>query len=161
MRDKTADIAIGLVFLVGGVGIAVHATGLRSMPGTLVGSGLVPTITGACMAFAGLLLAAGQFLRGRPPSSSASPPSSPSRARARGADTWGYPLAILALLVGFVALMPFAGFVVSGILFTTGVARLGGAGWIGAAVAAVVLTIALNAVFVHALGVPLPRGMFG
>ncbi len=153
MRDHTADIAIGLVFLVGGVGIVAHATGLRSMPGTLVGSGLVPTITGVCMAVAGLLLAAGHIVRGR---ALAQP-----KAKQNGAGTWGYSLAILALLVGFLALMPFAGFLVSGILFTAAVARLGGAGWIGATVSAVALTCTLNIVFVHALGVPLPRGMFG
>lgn len=151
MRDTTGDIAIGLAFLAGGVGIVAHASGLRSMPGTVVGSGLVPTITGASMAIAGLLLAVAPLLRARPAATE----------KRSGPIEWGYPLAVLALLSGFMLLMPFLGFVASGILFTGAIARLGGAGWIGAAVSAVVLTIVLNAVFVHALGVPLPRGMFG
>lgn len=149
-KGALADIVIGLVFSAGGVGIIVHASGLRNMPGTMIGSGLFPTITGALMALFGLALTAEAFF------GKSGDPSIPETRR-----QIGYSLIVLVGLVGLILLTPVIGFLIAGAIFATGVARAGGAGWIGSVLCGVGLTLALYFIFVHGLGVPLPRGPLG
>lgn len=150
-----SEVAIGLAFAAGGVGICLHAAGLRSMPGMVVGSGLFPTITGACMILFGLVLAAGALLAGRVPAPAT------SAAPGRSGFFSLYSLAVLALLIALTTAMPPVGFILSGMVFTAAVTRLGGAGWIGSLVFAAAITLALYYVFVFGLRVQLPRGLWG
>lgn len=156
-----SEIAIGLAFAAGGVGICFHAAGLRSMPGMAVGSGLFPMITGVGMGLFGLILAASAYAGAAPRESVDS---------LAGGDTGPhrsirflpvYSLAVLAALIVLTLAMPAAGFIPCSIAFTLIAARLGGAGWIGSAVFAVAITLILYGVFVHGLRVQLPRGMWG
>ena len=149
---KRADIALGLVFAALGAGIAVVASDLPTMGKFAVGPGLFPTITGAGMVTFGLALAIGGFL---------ARPAAAERPATTGPMLRWDVAAILATLVALVLLMPSVGFLVAGSVFTAGAARLGGAGWIGSAIFGVLATVALYAVFVHALGVPLPHGLLG
>ncbi len=156
-RTKASEIAIGLVFAAGGLGICLEAAGLRSMPGMMVGSGLFPMITGALMGLFGLVLAGAALLRPAPAPKSATETAIET---ARG-PLQAYSIAVLAGLIALTALMPAAGFLLAGALFTGFAARLGGAGWIGSAVFAVLLTGVLYWVFVYGLRVQLPRGLWG
>lgn len=152
-RGRFGDLAIGLVFTLGGVGVVVHAAGLRSMPGTIVGSGLFPTITGALMAgFGGLLVIQSLVSRSR---------SAAAASSLRDRASIVYSLSVLAGLIVLTALLPALGFVIASAILTTGLARFGGAPWVGSALCGAGLTIILYAVFVHGLGVPLPRGPLG
>ncbi|GAB5375608.1 MAG: tripartite tricarboxylate transporter TctB family protein [Acuticoccus sp.] len=150
-RVNRGDLTLGLVFMGLGVGIAVKAADLPSMGKIGVGSGLFPTITGVGMVIFGLVLAVGAVL---------------SRGRADG----GLPaapmvrwdvLVVLGLLAGLVVLMPPVGFLVTGTVFGALAARLGGAPWLGAILFGAGATAVLYTVFVHGLGVPLPRGILG
>ncbi len=164
MTKRISDIAIGLVFAAGGVGICAHAAGLRSMPGMMVGSGLFPMITGIGMIVFGLFLSASAFLglRGVVAEPAAedilSNENEPGR---RFLSLTGYSALVLAGLVAATFFIPSVGFMLCGIVFTTIVARLGGAGWIGSVIFAVVATLILYIVFVYGLRVPLPRGLWG
>ncbi len=154
MRVKRpADLVLGLVFAALGVGIIAHASGLRSMPGTGVGSGLFPTITGAGMVVFGLVLAAGGLVRAAAVAEASDPPPI--------AVDWPYAAAVLGGLVAAVVLMPTVGFLITMAIFGTAIGRLGGAGWLTAGLFSTALSAALAAVFVHGLGVPLPRGLLG
>jgi small-conductance mechanosensitive channel len=156
-KTKASEIAIGLVFAAGGLGICLGAAGLRSMPGMVVGSGLFPMITGALMGLFGLVLALAALLR---PAAARPEPVAEAAEAARG-PVQLYSVAVLAGLIALTALMPAAGFLLGAALFTGFAARLGGAGWIGSAVFAVLLTAVLYWVFVYGLRVQLPRGLWG
>ena len=149
-RVKRGDLVLGLVFAGLGAGIALQASGLPTMGKLPVGPGLFPTITGVGMVVFGLALAIGAVL---------------SRQGAIESVAEGGPMlrldvaVVLALLAALVVLMPHVGFLVAGTVFAAGAARLGGAPWIGAILFGAIATAGLYAVFVHALGVPLPRGV--
>ncbi len=151
IRVNRGDLALGLAFAVLGAGIAIKAAELPTMGKLPVGSGMFPTITGIGMVVFGLVLAVGALLPAR--GGQASLPSGPML-------RWDVVI-VLALLAALVLVMPTVGFLVAGTVFAAGAARLGGAGWIGATVFGVLATGALYTVFVHALGVPLPRGILG
>lgn len=152
-RVNRGDLALGLVFAGLGGGIIVVASGLPSMGKIGVGSGLFPTITGGGMVVFGLVLALGA-LRSAGRNGPADGLPTPKMLR------WDV-LAILALLAALVLAMPSAGFLVTGAVFAAGAARLGGAPWLGSVLFGIVATVGLYAVFVHALSVPLPRGILG
>jgi len=160
---RFSDIAIGLVFAAGGVGICVHAAGLRSMPGMMVGSGLFPMITGGAMIFFGLILAAGAALGLR--GATAEPPLEAEigapKPQSRPALLSGYSALVLAGLVATAFLIPGVGFMLCGIVFTAVVARLGGASMAGSLLFAAVATALLYLIFVYGLRVPLPHGLWG
>jgi hypothetical protein len=64
-------------------------------------------------------------------------------------------------LVGFTVLMPWVGFPVVAFLFVAILLkRLGGGGWTGAVIAAVVSAGLSYYLFAVVLAVPLPRGIF-
>ncbi|MCR8725203.1 tripartite tricarboxylate transporter TctB family protein [Frigidibacter sp. ROC022] len=152
-----SDLLIGLAFTAGGLGICYQAAGLRPMPGMVVGSGLFPTITGAAMCLFGLVLAVESLLR---PSEGgdAAPGAGPDRRRG------ALPLYSVLVLVGLAllgALLPSVGFILCGVVFTALVTRLGGAGWTGSLVFALIATFGLYYVFVYGLRVPLPHGLWG
>ncbi len=153
--NSYGELVIGLAFALGGVGIYVHAAGLRSMPGMAVGSGLFPKITGALMVLFGLMLAwsAARVLRRET--------GSRSDIAGTGIALSGYSIAVFVGLIVLTAILPTTGFLLGGIVFTALVCRLGGAGWIGSALFGLGMTFALYAVFVHGLGVQLPRGLLG
>ncbi|WMS44654.1 tripartite tricarboxylate transporter TctB family protein [Acuticoccus sp. MNP-M23] len=146
---KRGDLVLGLVFAGLGGAIVMEAAGLPKMGNVGVGSGLFPTITGAGMVVFGLVLAIGAVF--------AVP--MPGKAIPRPKMLRWDVVAVLVLLAAMVLLLPVAGFLVAGAVFATGVARLGGAPWIGALLFGVIATLLLYTVFVHALGVPLPRGL--
>jgi len=148
-RVNRGDAALGLVFAGLGAGIAVKAADLPSMGQVGVGSGLFPTITGLGMIVFGLGLAIGSMVSRQSPEDRV-----PRTAMLR----WDV-VAVLAMLAALVALMPLAGFLVTGTVFAALAARLGGAPWLGAFIFGVLASVVLYAVFVHALGVPLPRGL--
>ena len=152
-RVKRGDLVLGLAFAGLGAGIAFHASGLPTMGKLPVGPGLFPTITGAGMVVFGLALAIGAVI---------SRPAGSVEEAATGGPMLRLDVAlILAMLVALVFAMPHVGFLVAGTVFAAGAARLGGAGWIGSVLFGALASAALYAVFVHALGVPLPRGILG
>ena len=152
-RRNLPDVLVGLVFAALGVGIIVTASGLRTLPGMAVGSGFFPTITGAGMILFGLALSAQSLV---PAGADEEEETSQG-----GRFVSAYSLLVLAALAILLIVMPAAGFIATGIVFSLTIARLGGAGWIGSLVFAVVTTLGLYAVFVHGLRVPLPRGVLG
>jgi putative tricarboxylic transport membrane protein len=161
MRSRNlSDTVIGLVFAGLGVGIIIAASGLRTLPGMAVGSGLFPIITGGGMIFFGLLLAVQALFF---------PTLDEVTAAEGGDEDWAatglwvsaYALLTLASLAALMIVMPRAGFIATGVVFATIIARLGGARWWTAGLFAVAVTVALYAVFVHGLRVPLPRGLLG
>lgn len=78
-----------------------------------------------------------------------------------GADRWRL-LGLVGLLFGFFLVLPWLGQVVSGAIFSLLLMRLlSNLGWLRIAVYAVVLSVAMDLVFVRLLGVPLPRGVLG
>lgn len=158
---SNGDIVIGLAFAIGGVGIISHASGLRTMPGMAVGSGLFPTITGALMILFGLVLAGGTLLRRMKAAPSANADTTTEIEGAGGLALSVYSLAVLAGLIALTLLVPTIGFLIGGTVFSATVCRLGGAGWIGSVLFGLALTGALYFVFVQGLGVQLPRGFWG
>lgn len=116
----------------------------------------MPTITGGLMVVFGLLLARSAYATRHEPRVPTPDPGEAARYR-----RFLFPLAVLAAVVAVTLLLPVLGFVIAGTLFAAAVARLGGAGWIGSGVSAVILSLVLYFVFVHGLGVPLPRGPLG
>jgi hypothetical protein len=73
----------------------------------------------------------------------------------------GRVVATVTGLVGFCLLMPWIGYPVCALLFVALLLRrLGGAGWIGAVVTAVLSAIVSYYAFAVLLGVPLPAGPF-
>jgi putative tricarboxylic transport membrane protein len=155
-----SDTVIGLVFAGLGVGIIIAASGLRTLPGMAVSSGLFPIITGGGMIFFGLLLAVQALLFSNLADAATGETDDGEPAMA---GTWisAYTLLTLASLAALIIAMPRAGFIATGVVFATVIARLGGARWWTAALFAAMVTIALYVVFVHGLRVPLPRGMLG
>ena len=153
--NSYGELVIGLAFALGGVGIFIHAAGLRSMPGMAVGSGLFPKITGVLMVLFGLMLAV-TAARGLLRNS-----GSLSESGGPGIALSGYSIIVFLGLIVLTAILPSIGFLLGGIVFTALVCRLGGAGWIGSALFGIGMTVALYAVFVHGLGVQLPRGVLG
>lgn len=159
--SRLVDGAIGLVFAGLGAGIIAGAANMPGLPGMAAGSGFFPTITGAGMVLFGLLLSfQGFFLSGTQESVVT---TGRDKAPAEGTTSFisWYRLLVLAALAILIAAMPFVGFIVTGVVFATTIARLGGAGWAGATLFALTATLGLYAVFVHGLHVPLPRGIMG
>lgn len=154
-RRNLPDIFVGLIFAALGVGIIVTASGLRTLPGMAVGSGFFPTITGAGMILFGLALSAQSLVPAQVDEEEEA--ADPDERRFVSA----YSLFALAALAVLLLVMPAAGFIATGIVFALAMARLGGAGWIGSLVFAVVMTLGLYFVFVYGLRVPLPRGVLG
>ncbi len=146
---KRGDLALGLAFAALGAGIAVEAAGLPTMGNIGVGSGLFPTITGGGMVVFGLILAVGALF----------PRPMPGMVIPRVKMLRWDVAAVLALLAAMIVLLPVAGFLVAGFVFAAAVARIGGARLLGAVLFGAISTLLLYAVFVHALGVPLPRGL--
>jgi putative tricarboxylic transport membrane protein len=71
-------------------------------------------------------------------------------------------LALLALLVLYVALLPWLGFPIATLLFALPIVRsLGSTSWPRALLTAAVIAGACHVVFKHWLGMPLPAGVLG
>lgn len=149
-----ADVLIGVAFALAGGFVAIHSTSIRSIPGLPVGPGLFPAVTGIAMAVFGLVLAVqGWFSREVPPPKAAHAP-------AGLLDRLFIPILLVSL--GLVILvMPWLGFIITGTLFAVLVVLLCGGGWIGALLFSPAATVVIYMVFVHALRVPLPRGLLG
>ena len=115
------------------------------------GPGFFPVGVGVflCLAAAGLT---GTLVRG--PRAVAAGPGVPPDARARVATT------VLGL-AGFCLLLPWLGYPVCAFLFVGLVLRrLGGGGWPGVVITAVLSALVSHYLFGVLLGVPLPRGPF-
>jgi putative tricarboxylic transport membrane protein len=70
-------------------------------------------------------------------------------------------LAVLALLVLYVALLPSLGFLLATLLFALPLVRaLGAMSWPLTLVTAAAIALACHVVFKHWLGMPLPSGLF-
>jgi putative tricarboxylic transport membrane protein len=96
----------------------------------------------------------------------------PARAAAPGAGqdvpAWPDPAGwrrvgfALAVLAGYVAVLPVAGFLVATALFALVLLRLlGGYGWPATLAGAAAIAVVGEVVFSHWLGMPLPRGPLG
>lgn len=153
-KRNLSDAVIGLLFAGLGTGIIVAASGLRTLPGMAVGSGLFPTITGAGMIIFGLVLAAQALFSG--PGNGAEADESENTGFLSS-----YAVGMLVALAVLIVAMPRAGFMATGVVFAALIARMGGARWAGAVIFAAMATVGLYAVFVYGLRVPLPRGVLG
>lgn len=153
------EVAIGLAFAAGGVGICVHASGLRDMPGSMAGPGLFPSLTGAGMMLFGVMLVASALLKARRSGPGGGGTSAAPADATASLALSGYSLAILAGVIALSATLPSLGFPAAATVFTAVVCRLGGASWRGGAIFGLALTAILYVAFVHGLGVQLPRGV--
>lgn len=162
---RPRDLLVGLAFAALGAFVVVEAAGLPSMPGMGVGSGLFPTITGAGMIVFGLLLALEGFI----PRAVATPAESVRPEADAGGEGDAPPApapldvpfaaVVLSGLVLVILLVAPVGFLLTVAVYGAVVARVGGAGLVGAVLFGAVTSAGLYAVFVHGLGVPLPRGL--
>lgn len=121
------EVAIGLAFAAGGVGICVHASGLRDMPGSMAGPGLFPSLTGAGMMLFGVMLVASALLKARRSGPGGGGTSAAPADATASLALSGYSLAILAGVIALSATLPSLGFPAAATVFTAVVCRLGGA----------------------------------
>lgn len=113
------------------------------------GAGFFPVAVGVFLCAAATTVLVAGFRR----AAAAAAPLEPD-ARARVVVT-------AAALVGFCLLVPWLGYPVCALVFVAVLLRrLGGSGWIGALVTAVLSALLSYYVFAVTLGVPLPRGFW-
>lgn len=166
MRPKNlSDTLLGAVFAIGGAVIVLNAQGLSVMPGLPVGPGLVPTITGSGMVIFGAVLAwQGWFAPAHElvgvPEEVADLSDGPAPAGRSWLDAWFIPLLLLAT-VAVIPLMPVLGFLVTGTIYTALVVVMCGGSLLRALIFSPVAAVAVYAVFLYGLQVPLPRGILG
>lgn len=151
-----ADLIIGLMFAGLGSAIFIIASGFRTLPGMVVGSGLFPSITGATMIAFGLLLALTAARSARRRATAAAPETKGERQSLLTAPA----LAVIAALVALIFVMPAAGFPATGFVFSVFLVRLGGGSWPGALTFSAAATAAIFTIFTYGLRVPLPGGPF-
>ncbi|HUG61920.1 MAG TPA: tripartite tricarboxylate transporter TctB family protein [Methylomirabilota bacterium] len=158
-RHALPDLSLGLVFLAFGLFIVVQAMGFRDMPSLPVGPKLFPTITGSAMAFFGAILALQAWFGLAEIDDRMVDDSEPQSAEGR----WSVPFipGLLSTIGLAIVAMPWLGFLITGTILTALLVRLGGGGWIAAAVFSPFATLAVYGLFVYGLRVPLPHGLLG
>ncbi|MBO6921966.1 tripartite tricarboxylate transporter TctB family protein [Boseongicola sp. H5] len=164
-QARAADTIIGLAFVALGSGIIFVASGFRTLPGMVVGSGLFPTVTGAAMILFGLVMALEAARMAR----RFDPPGDSRATHEVGSDTptedtpplfYRYTIAVTLALSALIVAMPVIGFLATGFAFTVFAVKLGGGSWIGAILFSAIAVVSLYFVFTQGLRVPLPRGPF-
>lgn len=159
--SNPGDFAIGIAFLAGGVAIALVASGYPVVPGTIVGAGLFPLITGVAMAVFGGVLAL-QALRGDPRNLAVEATEDDSAGLAANPPLLnGFALGVVVIIGLATVLMQPLGFIPAGILVSVASIRLSGGSWLSAIIFSPIATLLLFFIFVYAFGVPLPRGILG
>ena len=144
-RLRRADAALGLVLLVLAAGVYVAARSFPPPKAEPLGPAFFPQLlAGLLVVLAAILTARGAF---GPPGGVPEPRATPA-----------YPAGVLALRVGYAALLHFAGFLVATPVFLFAVVRLLGARASIAAWTAVAVTAAVYLVFQLGLDVRLPDG---
>ena len=158
------DIALGGVFTLGGLFVLSQALAIHSMPGLPVGPGLFPTITGGAMAFFGLVLVVQGWLL----APDEDVPLLPEEASGEDAVLFAPPkffspfvLGILASVLASILVMPYLGFLLTGVLFVFAIVLLSGGKLRAALVFSPIAAFAIYAIFVYGFRVPLPRGLVG
>lgn len=145
------DLGLASVSMLGGVALFLHARSFSPMiPGTVIGPGLLLEICGVIFAICGIAIGIAALRRlaaGRPGSLAGEPP------------LWRLA-AVPALLAAVMLLTPYAGFLLAGALMTLVFIRLGGATWLGAGAASVVLSAVIWFAFTIVMRVPLPTGLW-
>jgi len=154
------DAVIGSLFTLLGVAVLYFSSGLKAMPGMVVGPGFFPQVTGAGLALFGAVLVT-LSLWGRQDEAedgtltTTQPSEKPSLA-----NRLFSPVLLLSILV-LIVVMPILGFLVTTTLFSILVVLIGGGGLLRALIFSPVLTFATHALFVYGLRVPLPVGIWG
>lgn len=143
MRD---DWITGAALVAAGIAIGIEARGFPRLAGMDYGPGLFPTIAAVGMAACGAAI----LLGARRPARAAPEPREPLRWPAA---------ALLALVAGFALLLEPLGFHLSAAGATLAAALLFGARPAAAILLALLLPLALHAVFSSVLRVPLPWGI--
>lgn len=140
------------------IAIAGGAFALRfpAAPNQPLGPAFMPLLLAGALGVLALVLAV-QTLRAAPPATEAAPETTPQKPAT--ADS---PLAILALLVAYVFLLPVLGFIsASALLFAAALRLFGYPNLVRAFALGLVLAFALHLVFARLMGVPLPAGHLG
>lgn len=148
---QRVETVINLLWILAGGAVCAYAVQLGLSDAFGPGSGLFPLLAGIAMALAGtgLLLAKSQRI----------PP---------GTRFWTEPGAairvstLVALLVGFLLLLPWLGFVLSGLMATPLMMQtVERTSWLFAVVVGWAATVAIYILFVPVLHTQLPRGPLG
>jgi putative tricarboxylic transport membrane protein len=158
------DVAIGAVFGLGGLFVLSQALAIQSMPGLPVGPGLFPTITGAAMAFFGLVLAVQGWLVAPEEDVPLLPAATPGETAFLYVPPKFFSLFVLGILGSIltsILVMPYLGFLITGALFTFAVVLLSGGTLRAALVFSPIAALATYAIFFFGFRVPLPRGILG
>jgi hypothetical protein len=134
-----------------------HALGFPLGTVAAPGAGFFPVATGTFLVLVTAVLTVQAFRRRLPGTGARLPPDEGSPAGA-----WKRVATAMAGLVGFCALLPWAGYPVAAFAFVTVLlGRLGGGGWAGAVLGGLLTAVLSHYLFTVLLGVPLPRGLFG
>ena len=158
--SNPSDFAIGIAFLASGMGAAVVASGYPLLPGTIVGAGLFPFVTGIAMALFGGILAL-QAWMGSLEVETVQAIEDGAEPQAGTPLFSGFAIGIVVILVVAAVLIRPLGFIAAGILVSIATIRLSGGSWLSAFIFSPVATLILFYVFVYIFGVPLPRGIIG
>lgn len=158
------DIAVGSVFILGGLFVLSQALVIHSMPGLSVGPGLFPTMTGGAMVFFGLVLVVQAWFVAL----EADVPLLPEEASGSQVVLYAplkfispFVLGILGAVLASILLMPVLGFLVTGVLFTFAVVLLSGGKLRAALIFSPIAAVAIYGMFAFGFRVPLPRGILG
>lgn len=149
MRSIPMDSVLGVIFALAGAAILQQALNLQPIAGMSVGPGLFPSIVGGAMALLGMALAVQGWVVPVDLEDDAPP-----------FVTW-FAVSILAAIVAVIFVMPYLGFLVSGIIFAFVVVMLSQGGWISALIFSPIATAVIYYLFTMVLRVPLPRGILG
>jgi len=162
MKSRSyADVALGVVFALGGLFVLSQALTIRSMPGMPVGPGLFPTITGAAMALFGLVLAVQAWFAPETEEPLLVSEGSEAPPAPKSSLLNPFALGILACVAASIVLIPVLGFLIAGTLLTFAVVLISGGRWLTALIFAPVATALVYAAFVYGFRVPLPHGFLG
>ena len=148
------DTVLGLLFVIGGVVLAITGTRMEGLGGMTIGGGTLPIIIGCAFVLAGGVLA----FQGRPEIAML-------RRHAavlfkREDFTW-FPVTVLVSLGLYILLLESVGFLPLTFLFILLMIRIGGGGLVRGGLYAAFLTVFIYFLFVNGLRVPLPVGILG
>lgn len=143
------DCALGVVFALGGAAILQQALTMHALPGMNVGPGLFPSIVGFGMAIMGVALTIQGWLV-RDALEDDAPPF-----------VTLFAVGIIAAFAGAILIMPHAGFLIAGTIFSIVVVLMSGGKWLSALIFSPIAASAIYFTFTAIMRVPLPRGILG
>ncbi|RZA15310.1 MAG: tripartite tricarboxylate transporter TctB family protein [Proteobacteria bacterium] len=126
-----------------------QALTMHALPGMNVGPGLFPSIVGTGMAIMGAALSIQGWIERDARQDETGP-----------LLTW-YAIAVVVALGITIFVMPYLGFLVTGVLFSAVIVLISGGKWLSALIFSPIATAVIYYLFTMMFRVPLPRGILG